>query len=464
MSANIDLSEVRQMATDELTLDEENARLHGTVNLKAIKESLDRFGQQKPIVVSPDGVVYAGNGTLMAARELGWESVSVSVSKLPKEELRAYALADNRTAELAEWDDQVLSQCLKSLNEQEDGQGLVGTGFSLTDLKVFNGVFEEQPTPEPSEEPVAKIGDLWALGDHRLACGDSTDSNVVARAMDGHLADLVFTDPPYGVSYESPSGEFDAIQGDNLQRDGLVMLLQGALGTAARYSKDEAAFYVWHANATRDDFSFAMKSVGLEERQYLVWAKPSIVLGHADYHWSHEPCFYSCKAGHSPEWYGDRTQQTVWRIEAGTSDNRSVVLGPGLIVSDGQGNEITLLSKTPKKKLRSLRTAIGETIRVYGEADDGSLWEVARDPGKPVHPTQKPSALAARALRNSTPEGGRVLDVFAGGGAVVIAADQMGRTAHMVELSPQYVDVIVQRWENMTGEKAVLMEKQGSKA
>ncbi len=438
-----------------------NPRIISEKALAGLGASLDRFGLVQPIVVNVrTNRIVGGHQRAKALEAKGVKMADAVLVDLNERDEKALNLALNSGEISGEW----TAGALPLIDDLLAASPELSGDLLLADLKVTldrafpkadDGAGEEtKDVPPPPKRPKTKLGDCWLLGDHRLVCGDSTDPDAVALAMGGKLADLVFTDPPYGVEYESPSGEFDAIAGDNLQRDDLVALLKGAIGMAVRYAQDEAAFYVWHASVTRDDFSFALKAIGLEERQYLVWAKPAFVMGRADYQWSHEPCFYSCKAGHSPKWHGDRTQQTVWRVELGTIEAMSVVLGPGLVLSDGEGHELTLLAKTPKRKLRSLRAKVGQTVQVYGEANDGSLWEVSRDPGKPVHPTQKPSALAARAMRNSTADGGHVLDVFAGAGGVVVAAEQLGRIAHMVELDPRYCDVIVKRWENLTERKA----------
>lgn len=439
-----------------------NPRVISERALAGLGASLDRFGLVQPIVVNVrTGRIVGGHMRVRALEAKGETTAEAVLVDLNERDEKALNLALNNSEIAGDWTAGALPLVDDLLASMPELSG----DLMLGELKVSldrqfpkaggEGEGETEDVPPPPKKPRTKLGDVWLMGDHRLVCGDSTDPDVVKVAMGGKVADLVFTDPPYGVDYEAPSGEFDVIAGDNLQRDDLVALVRDALKTAVRYAKDEAAFYVWHATwGTREDLYFALKAAGLAECQYLIWAKPQIVLSRGHYQPSHEGCFYAGKAGQSIRWYGDRTQSTVWRIELGTIDTMSVVLGPGLVLSDGEGHELALLAKVPKRKLRVLRTAVGKTTQVYSDQGDGSLWEVSRDPGKPVHPTQKPSALAARAIRNSSPAGGHVLDVFTGAGGVLVAAEQLGRIAHLVELDPAYCDVIVKRWENLTERKA----------
>ncbi len=264
------------------------------------------------------------------------------------------------------------------------------------------------------------------------------------------MAAIVHTDPPYGVSYEA--GAWEAIAGDERRRDDLVALLLAALRLAVEHARDDAAFYVWHASATREDFTYALKAAGLEERQYLVWAKGRAVLGHAHYQWAHEPCFYASKAGQQAAWHGDRTQQTVWRLATGADGSLAIALGRGLLVSDGQGHEL-FLAPAPRRKLRHVRLGPGEHVEVLGGDSSGTVWEVAHDTVL-EHPTQKPVELARRAIVNSSAPGEIVVDPFLGSGSTLIAAEVEGRRCVGFELEPRYVDVVLRRWEILTDRAA----------
>lgn len=323
----------------------------------------------------------------------------------------------------------------------------------LAKLAAQGGAVEPVPAggAEAKIRARAQTGDLWALGNHRLLCGDATSAADLERLMAGQAAALVFTDPPYGVDYTPKAKGRRKIAGDALERDALATLLTSALGLAMVHARDDAAFYVWHASATRETFAWSLKAVGLEEHQYLIWAKPTPVLGQADYQWAHEPCFYASKMGRRPAWYGGRNQATVWRLQTGTSDVRAVTLGPGVLLSDGRGREV-FVGRPPKRRLRHYRLEAGEVLSLVD--GEGTVWEVGRDAGA-AHPTQKPVELAARAIANSSRQGEVVLDPFAGSGSTLLAAEAAGRRCYAVEIDRAYCDVIVARWEQLTGDKAV---------
>ncbi len=388
----------------ELASDPANVRKHNERNLDAIKASLLRFGQQKPIVIDKTGVVRAGNGTLAAAKALGWAEIDCVESELEGAEATAYAIADNRTAELAEWDDAALTAVLQSL-EHEDAALLDAAGFDQRDLDKLvaqnAGAVIEDEAPEPPAEPITKPGDLWLLGEHRLLCGDSTKAEDVARVMAGAKAGLMFTDPPYGVSVAG--GTHDPrdtknyrsggkIQNDELTGDRLRQFLERCFVAAGGVLADGAAWYVWYAGTETRAVLYAVDVLG-GMRHVLVWVKPNFVFGRSDYHYRHEPCMYGWTAG-SHVWLGDRKQDSVW------------------------------------------------------EASIGGDLEKKR------HPTAKPVALPAKAISNHLGAGGVVYDPFLGSGTTLIAAEQLGRKCYGLEIDPGYCDVIVARWEKLTGKKA----------
>ena len=317
---------------------------------------------------------------------------------------------------------------------------------------------KEPIVPDQHGPAVTKLGDVWAMGAHRLICGDSTKPVTYEALMDGRQASCIFTDPPYGVSYEASSGKFGIIDGDDLRRGHLTKMLHGAFSAAIEHTNQDAGWYVWHASATREDFARAMRDVGLVELAYLIWAKPGHVLGWSDYRWAHEPCFYAARQGISPAFYGDRTQSTVWRLTGRkTNGEPHTNVGSGLIVATASGQEIYIAATAPKgKKVRHLQLNEGEPV-LLGTADDADdLWEVSRDGGgeETIHPTQKPVELARRAVKNSSRENEIVLDFFAGSGSTLIACEQLTRACYAIELDPRYCDAIVKRWETLTGKKA----------
>jgi hypothetical protein len=243
----------------------------------------------------------------------------------------------------------------------------------------------------------------------------------------------------------------DELRSNALLRDLLIPALKNTVEAAAEH----AGFYIWHASSTRDEFSYAMKAAGLVELQYLFWAKTGAAQSHSDYSWCHEPCFYAAKAGQRPTFYGNRGEHnTVWRFAGKAPDGWAVALGPSLLVTDGKGNSLYLAARGPKgRKLREFRLDEGKLIEVQGDNPEGTVWEVTRESGT-VHPTQKPVALALRAIENSSLPGDLVLDPFAGSGTTLIGAQMTGRRANLVELDPGYCDAIIARWEGLTGEKA----------
>lgn len=391
----------------ELANDPANARKHDDRNIEAIKASLQRFGQQKPIVVDSSGVVRAGNGTLQAAKALGWETIECVVTDLKGAEATAYAIADNRSAELAEWDDDVLTATLQSLAD-EDPSLLVDAGFDEKELARLVAQtaepLEDDEVPEPPADPVTKPGDLWLLGEHRLLCGDSTDAACVSRLLGDRKPFIMVTDPPYGVNYEPG------------WRDGVV----GEFGSGARVKSavrndHEADWtttyklfgghvaYVWHAGKFTGDLIVDLVESGFDIRSQIVWRKQHFALSRGDYHWQHEPCWYAVRKGGTSKWCGDRTQSTIWDI--------------------------------------------------------ASLNPAGRTEERVNHGTQKPIECMARPIRNHGGKEDDVYDPFLGSGTTLIAAEQLGRKCYGLEIDPAYCDVIVARWEKLTGRKAELEQR-----
>jgi site-specific DNA-methyltransferase (adenine-specific) len=386
---------IENVSIDSLTFDPTNARLHDSKNLDAIVGSLKLFGQRKPIVVTPDNIVVAGNGTLEAAKTLGW--TEIAIARTPAgwtwDQIKAYALADNRTAELAEWDPKVLADQLLELDA--NGWSLEEFGFEPLQPPVNPEDVEEDEVPEYTE-PVSKLGDVWKLGNHLLVCGDATDPSCYDKILQGRKADAVWTDPPYGVAYVGKTKDALTIENDKLNLEDLTQLLRDSLGLLWAHTNGGAA---WYVAAPHGQIGLAF-SIALNEldvwRHSLVWVKDTLVMGRADYHYKHEVLYYGWTQGSSHNWYGDRKQTTVFEIDR------------------------------PKRNAE--------------------------------HPTMKPIQLIAKCLDNSTKQGDLVVDPFAGSGSTLIACEQMNRKAACIELDPKYVDVIVKRWEQLTGKTAELLE------
>jgi DNA modification methylase len=386
----------------DLHNDPANVRKHGDQNLAAIKASLVRFGQQKPIVVNQDGVVVAGNGTLMAARALNWTTIKAIRTNLVGSEATAFAIADNRTAELAEWDESALHQQLAAI-AIDDEELLAATGFDekqLAKLADANSpeVIEEE-IPEPPANPITQPGDLWLLGKHRLLCGDSTKTEDVERLMNKKQADMVFTDPPYGVNVQGKrKGSTQMIAGD-LTQTAIPFSFDLAVTLA---TKDDARLYFCGGEGNLYLYQKLFEKFCHSLPRHLIWMKNGFTMKPNGYHNQYEIIFHGFKTGGGGlnKWYGARTEDAasdIWRISR----------------------------------------------------DSSSTYE---------HPTQKPIALPARAISNSCPRDGLVYEPFGGAGSTFLASEQLGRICYGIEIDPKYCDVIVKRWETLTGQTATLEE------
>jgi DNA modification methylase len=365
---------------DALTCDPANVRKHDQRNLDAIKGSLQRFGQQHPIIVDGDGIIRAGNGRYMAMRALGWSECDIVRTALKGAEATAFAIADNRTAELASWDDEALAQQLAAL-QIEDEELALATGYDekeIAALALDSVEVQEDEIPEPPADPITKPGDLWLLGDHRLLCGDSTKADDVARLMDGEKASMVFTDPPYGIDYSDVQGRFEKIANDATDPTNLV--------AHAIAMQPADAVYLCCNWRCLHAMTEALKSSGLEPKATIVWDKGSRIQNLDRYGKRHEFIVYS---------------------------------GP-------YGGQATL---------------------------DDDVWAISRET-RNDHPTAKPVKLCGRAIQHASDSLAIIYDPFLGSGTTLIAAEQLGRKCYGMEISPAYCDVIVKRWEALTGKQA----------
>ena len=386
------------MGKQDIKYDQNNYRCHDERNLSLIKKSIQRCGAGRSILLDKNGEIIAGNATYKTLKELGipvkiiptdgktaiaLQRTDLDTNDRKRKELAAF---DNSTSDNVKWD-------FDHIAADFDLSELPDFGIeALPDMEPVEPV-EEDDVPDVSEAaPRAKKGDIWQLGSHRLLCGDSTVPTDLAKLMGAETADILLTDPPYNVNYESADGK--TIENDHMGDDAFLEFLTAAFSAANEFLRPGGAFYIWHADSEGYNFRTACKNIGWKVRQCLIWNKNCFVMGRQDYQWKHEPCLYGWKDGAAHYFVDDRTQSTVIECD---------------------------------KPSRSKE-----------------------------HPTMKPVKLLALQIRNSSRMGEIVLDPFGGSGSTLIACEQLGRKARLVELDPKYCDVILDRWEKLTGGTATL--------
>lgn len=460
------------LETEKIVGNPRNPNEHPEEQIELLAKIISHQGWRNNITISrQSGFVVKGHGRLMAAIRLGCKQVPVEYQNYATEaDEWADLTADNRLAELAEMNDEKLAEILAEINSSDIS--LEMAGYTDEDLDSIIGAIiepEEEPDPQNHDQelqqplpPMSKPGDLWLLGTHRLICGDATDEPTIERLMDGEKAAMVHTDPPYGVSYETQSGNFAMIKNDDKTHDDLYYtLLLPAFNNYRKHTIPQAAFYIWHASSTRRDFEDAMVAAGLVEKQYIIWVKNGITLGRSDYQWAHEPCFYAAKEGENPNFYGDRAQHTVWRVTTREDGAMMTVLGSGIVLTDGTGGKLCITDKPPKgKKYRYVRMEQGKPIDLFQEDRMNTVWEVARETNT-LHPTQKPVEIPIRAIENSSEPGDIVVDFFGGSGSTLMGAEMTGRRCFSTELDPVYCDVIISRYVSHTGNLGVTCIRDG---
>jgi site-specific DNA-methyltransferase (adenine-specific) len=384
--------EIHVLPISELTPDPNNARIHKRKSLDALCESLSTFGQRKPILITKDKVVIAGNGTLAAAQILEWQTINCTYvpSEWSQQQITAYALADNATAELSTWDEDLLQVQLEGLKDLEANLGVLGLPKVKTNL-------DDIKEAEDFDENKVKVqaGQLWMLGNNKLLCGDANDVNSYNRLLGEDKADCVWTDPPYGVAYVGKTADALTIENDNLSIPEMAAFLTSIFNLVVDATKPGAAWYV-AAPHGRVGLAFSQALDALDVwRHSLVWVKNTLVMGRADYHYKHEVIYYGWTPGGPHKWTGDRKQDTLFHFD---------------------------------KPARSEE-----------------------------HPTMKPVALIAAMIANSTAPDDVILDPFIGSGSTLLAAEQLGRRCYGIDIEPKYCAATITRWQNLTGEKAVLI-------
>ena len=393
----------------DLKADPKNSRTHSADQIERIRASIREFGFTNPILLREDETtIGAGHARQLAAIAERLKRVPTIVLRgLTDVQWRAYVIADNKLALDAGWNEDLLRLEFAALKALDFNVTL--TGFTLPEIAIVEagagtaGLTDPDDAPEPPANPVSRLGDVWLLGAHRLVCGDSTDAATVAKAMDGAKARLVITDPPYGVDYtdirdsirRSGRGgkKYEAIANDQVDGPKLQAFLEAILRASLPHLVDNPAFYLWHPMLTQGTFFAAAAAADILIHRQIIWVKKSLILGRGDYHWRHELCFYGWIRGKRCDWYAGRDQTTVWEI---------------------------------------------------GRENDG------------IHPTQKPIECMKRPIENNSQPGDAVYEPFCGSGTTIIAAEMTARRCIAIELSPAYIDVAVQRWQNFTGKAATL--------
>lgn len=343
----------------------------------AVANSIHSFGFKVPVIIEPDGTIIAGHTRVKASKKLGIEEIPCIVADdLTEDQVKAFRVADNKTAELADWDMDKLIDELKGIE-----MDMEQFGFDDLEKLLDRDVMEDEFVEELPEVAYAKKGDIFVFGKHRLMCGDSTKSEDVEKLRDGALMDMIFTDPPYNVDYEGQDGM--KIQNDKQSDEDFYNFLLAAFKNMHESLKPGGPIYVCHADSEGVNFRNAFKNAGFKLAECIIWVKNSLVLGRQDYHWRHEPILYGWKLGAAHYFINDRSQDTVWEYNK------------------------------PK-------------------AND-------------LHPTMKSLELVGRAIKNSSKNNDKVMDLFGGSGSTMIAAEQINRTAYLMELDEKYTDVIVKR-------------------
>ena len=401
--------QIIEKSIDELKPYEKNPRKNDK-SVDKVAQSIDQFGFRVPVVIDKDNVIVCGHTRYKAAKKLHLASVPCVVADdLTDEQIKAYRLADNKVGEDSEWDIDLLQGELDDIIDID----MADFGFDLTaaENKVVEDDDFEMSVPE---EPKSKLGDIYQLGRHRLMRGDSTNIENVKQLVGGAQIDLLLTDPPYNVNYEGNAGK---IKNDNMEDTAFRKFLTDAFVCAWTVMKPGAAFHIWHADSEGYNFRGACRDAGFKVRQCLIWVKNALVLGRQDFQWKHEPCLYGEKAlpvgetaeyedeDHEPCLYGWKDGKHYW------FKNRK-------------------------------QTTILEFDKPLKSAE---------------HPTMKPIKMFDYEIKCNTKESENVLDLFSGSGTTLMACEQDGRNAYCMEFDPKFVDVIINRWEQFTGEKAILI-------
>lgn len=398
---------VQQIALEQLVPYARNARTHSDSQVAQIAGSIAEFGFVNPVLIGGDNIIIAGHGRVMAAKKLGLQTVpTIKLDHLTENQRRALVIADNKIAENAGWDEELLRLELQNLADEDFDLDLLGfddveLDDLLTSLDDDEAAALDENIPEVQENPVSRTGDIWIMGEHRLLCGDSTSEADMKKLMAGELADMVFTDPPYNVNYGDTAkdklrSKGGAKAGRKIMNDNLGDDFEAFLTAACKnmLAHTKGALYICMSSSELDTLQSAFRNAGGKWSTFIIWAKNTFTLGRSDYQRQYEPILYGWKDGNDRYWCGARDQGDVW---------------------------------------------------FYNKPHKNDL-----------HPTMKPVALVCQAIKNSSRLRDIILDPFGGAGSTLIACEKLGRRARLSELDPLYCDVIIKRWQGFTGKNALL--------
>jgi DNA modification methylase len=399
---------IEQKSIDKLIPYINNSRKHSDEQVAQIAASIKEFGWTNPILVDGENGIIAGHGRLMAARKLGMDKVPViELAHLSENQRKALIIADNKLALNSEWDNELLMIELQELDNEDFDLSVLGFDQDeldalLNPIETTTGLTDEDAVPDVPEEPKTKPGDVYILGNHRLMCGDSTSIDAVDQLMEFGKADMVFTDPPYNMDFTGGihadgSKSFNAKHG-GIKNDKMSQTEAEDFFDAINaiiYTYCVGAFYITFYRLGIGEYWKSLERTNLKVRSLIIWDKGNHTLSNSDYMSKYEPIFYG--------WTGDNH-------------------------------------------------------KFYGGNNGMDIWEIKRTAKNDLHPTMKPIELIEKALEDASKPGNVVLDLFGGSGSTMIAAEKVGRCARLMELDPKYCDVIVKRWEDFTGKKAVLSE------
>ena len=414
-----------RMKVADLIPYEDNPRNHSEQSIADVRESILQCGDGQPlddIEIDENNVILSGHGRRLACMALGIDEVDVKqYIGMTDEQKIKYRILANKTQERSDWDFTLLEQELDKIDLQGYDFGFDLPETEDEDVEIVEDDFDETPP----EEPTTKRSQIFQLGDHRLMCGDSTKAEDIKALTGGREVDLFLTDPPYNVNYQGTAGK---IQNDNMENEKFHRFLIDAFTAARDVMKPGAAYYIWHADSEGLNFRDACETVGLTVRECLIWVKNALVLGHSDYQWRHEPCLYGWKDGAAHYFINSRSETTV----------------------------IPDLGETDPRKMKK-EDLVKLVEQFMSDRNATTVIEMDKPTRSAEHPTMKPVALFDYLIRNSTKKGETVLDSFGGSGTTIMACEQDGRKALVMELDEAYCDVIIRRWEDFTGKKAVLL-------